>query len=120
MILFGWLQEKYETPGNGGWLPFIFGCIAGIVPWVALAFYLLYALGTTIFVISPAIAKQSFVYALGFGALFGFFCYMTYDLTNLAVIEGFPARLAVIDIVWGAFITAVSASVAYAVGSRIS
>ena len=39
MILFGWLQEKYETPGNGGWLPFIFGCIAGIVPWVALLFY---------------------------------------------------------------------------------
>ena len=28
MILFGWLQEKYETPGNGGWLPFIFGCIS--------------------------------------------------------------------------------------------
>lgn len=33
MILFGWLQEKYENPGSGGWLPFIFGCIAGIVPW---------------------------------------------------------------------------------------
>jgi hypothetical protein len=41
MILFGWLQEKYETPGNGGWLPFIFGCIAGIVPWVGLMFYVL-------------------------------------------------------------------------------
>lgn len=39
MILFGWLQEKYEQPGNGGWLPFIFGCITGIVPWVALVFY---------------------------------------------------------------------------------
>ncbi|MFM1951739.1 MAG: hypothetical protein RJA33_533 [Actinomycetota bacterium] len=39
MILFGWLQEKYETPGNGGWLPFIFGCIAGIVPWLAIVFY---------------------------------------------------------------------------------
>ena len=39
MILFGWLQEKYETPGNGGWLPFIFGCIAGIVPWLAILFY---------------------------------------------------------------------------------
>lgn len=34
MILFGWLQEKYEKPGSGGWLPFIFGCIAGIVPWL--------------------------------------------------------------------------------------
>lgn len=39
MILFGWLQEKYETPGNGGWLPFIFGCITGIVPWLGLLFY---------------------------------------------------------------------------------
>lgn len=41
MILFGWLQEKYEKPGNGGWLPFIFGCIAGLVPWLALSFYVL-------------------------------------------------------------------------------
>ena len=41
MILFGWLQEKYENPGNGGWLPFIFGCIAGIVPWLGLFFYVL-------------------------------------------------------------------------------
>ena len=44
MILFGWLQEKYENPGNGGWLPFIFGCIAGIVPWIALVFYV-FAIG---------------------------------------------------------------------------
>ena len=41
MILFGWLQEKYEQPGNGGWLPFIFGCIAGIVPWLAVLVYVL-------------------------------------------------------------------------------
>lgn len=34
MILFGWLQEKYENPNSGGWLPFIFGCIAGIIPWL--------------------------------------------------------------------------------------
>jgi hypothetical protein len=44
MILFGWLQENYEEPGNGGWLPFIFGCIAGIVPWIALVFYI-FAIG---------------------------------------------------------------------------
>jgi hypothetical protein len=40
MILFGWLQERYEEPGSGGWLPFTFGCIAGIVPWVAIMIYL--------------------------------------------------------------------------------
>lgn len=34
MILFGWLQEHYERPGGGGWLPFGFGCLAGIVPWL--------------------------------------------------------------------------------------
>jgi len=34
MILFGWLQERYAKPGDGDLLPFIFGCIAGIVPWV--------------------------------------------------------------------------------------
>ena len=39
MILFGWIQEKYETPGSGGWMPFIFGCIAGIVPWLAIVVY---------------------------------------------------------------------------------
>jgi len=39
MILFGWLQEKYENPGSGGWLPYIFGCITGIIPWIALCFY---------------------------------------------------------------------------------
>lgn len=37
MILFGWLQERYTTPGDGDMLPFWFGCIAGAVPWIATA-----------------------------------------------------------------------------------
>ena len=58
MILFGWLQEKYETPGNGGWLPFIFGCIAGIVPWIGLLFFV-FAIG------GPGDAKApAFVYGI--------------------------------------------------------
>ena len=85
-----------------------------------LAFYLLYALGATIFVIIPALSKQSWLYALQYGALFGLFCYMTYDLTNLAVIRDFPTRLAFIDIAWGSFVTTLSAGIAYWVGSRLS
>lgn len=85
-----------------------------------LGFYLLYALGTAIFVILPAISKQSWIYAVQYGALFGFFCYMTYDLTNLAVIRDFPIRLAFIDIAWGSAVTASSATIAYWVGSRIA
>jgi hypothetical protein len=60
MILFGWLQEKYETPGNGGWVPFIFGCIAGIVPWLALLFYV-FSIGGPAEATAPA-----FVYGIVF------------------------------------------------------
>lgn len=41
MILFGWLQERYAEPGNKDLLPFIFGCIAGIVPWIIILIQLL-------------------------------------------------------------------------------
>lgn len=85
-----------------------------------LAFYLLYALGVCIFVIIPALSKQSWIYALQYGALFGLFCYMTYDLTNLAVIRNFPTQLALIDIAWGSFVTAACSGIAYWVGSRLS
>jgi len=40
MIAFGWLQERYESPG-GGWWPFALGCGAGIAPWVAIGIYLI-------------------------------------------------------------------------------
>lgn len=85
-----------------------------------LAFYLLYTLGVCIFVIAPALSKQSLIYALQYGALFGLFCYMTYDLTNLAVIRDFPTRLAFIDIAWGSLVTAISSGIAYWVGNRLS
>ncbi|WP_336923676.1 heliorhodopsin HeR [Aquipuribacter sp. SD81] len=39
MILFGWLQERYEEPGSGRWLPFVMGCVAGAVPWLAILLY---------------------------------------------------------------------------------
>jgi hypothetical protein len=39
MILFGWLQEKYEKPGSGGMLPFAFGCFAGIIPWIIVVWF---------------------------------------------------------------------------------
>ena len=41
MILFGLLMEKYETPGRPSWLSFLFGCFAGIIPWIVIALYVL-------------------------------------------------------------------------------
>jgi len=44
MILFGWLMETYnQKTDKVVWTPFIFGCIAGIAPWIAIAIRLLTA-----------------------------------------------------------------------------
>ncbi len=66
MILFGWLQERYERPGGGGWLPFVFGCVAGVVPWVAITIYLV-SPGST-----SSASAPGFVYGI-FVSLFVFF-----------------------------------------------
>lgn len=47
MILFGWLQERYATPGDGDMRAFWFGCIAGAVPWVAILINLFSPKGPT-------------------------------------------------------------------------
>jgi hypothetical protein len=41
MIMFGAMQEKYEKPGNGKFLPFVFGSMTGVVPWIIIAIYTL-------------------------------------------------------------------------------
>ena len=47
MILFGWLMERHNTPGadDVDWYPFVFGCIAGIAPWIVGVVYFAGALG---------------------------------------------------------------------------
>jgi hypothetical protein len=40
MILFGLLQEHYESPGSGRWMPYWFGVLTGVVPWLLVGVYL--------------------------------------------------------------------------------
>jgi len=40
MIFFGWLMEKYESPGKPSWLSYWFGSFTGIIPWIAIVVYL--------------------------------------------------------------------------------
>jgi uncharacterized membrane protein len=75
---------------------------------VAALFYLLYPVGLMVFAVLPSAAlawRETAVKA----ALFGFFAYATYDLTNLATLKDWPTRLALIDIAWGTAVSAVSA-----------
>jgi len=76
----------------------------------AIIFYLLFIVGLLVFVITPALAKESWSQALLLGALFGLISYATYDLTNLATIKNWPILVTVVDLIWG---TVLSASVSY-------
>ncbi|MEY4039329.1 MAG: hypothetical protein RLZZ52_197 [Actinomycetota bacterium] len=58
MIMFGALQEKYEKPGNKKFLPFIFGSMTGIVPWIIIAIYTLQP-GSTSAAEGPALSMAS-------------------------------------------------------------
>lgn len=83
----------------------------------AVSFYLIYALGVVLFAVQPSEALSD---ASLKGLLLGIIAYGTYDLTNLAVVKGFSARVAVVDIVWGALMTTVVASGAYAAAQLVT
>ncbi|MBU2580485.1 MAG: DUF2177 family protein [Alphaproteobacteria bacterium] len=76
----------------------------------AIGFYLVYSIGLFVFVVQPALDNGDWKSAAMMGALFGLVSYATYDLTNLAVLKDFPLNIAVVDMVWGASVSAVTAA----------
>ena len=74
----------------------------------AILFYLLYVVGVLIFVSGPAGATwQS---TLLYGALFGFFCYATFELTSLSLLKHWTWPVVILDVSWGSFVTALSST----------
>jgi uncharacterized membrane protein len=81
-------------------------------PAPALIFYVLYILGIQIFAVQPALAAGRWQVAAQYGALFGFFCYMTYDLTNQATMRVWSTKVTLMDIAWGTVATGIAAGAA--------
>ena len=80
---------------------------------VAGLFYGLYVVGIVIFGVMAGLRDESWRSAAIYGALFGLFAYATYDLTNLATLKNWPMIVSVVDIAWGAFVTALAATGGY-------
>lgn len=90
------------------------------VNWTAaIIFYLIFIAGLVVFVILPAVEKRSWMHALFFGAFFGFVCYATYDLTNLAVAKDWPVLVTIVDLAWGAVLAASVSTVTYLIARKI-
>lgn len=74
----------------------------------AVLFYLLYVAGILIFVSGQGDAtwRSSLIY----GALFGLFCYATFELTSLAMLRHWTWAVVLVDMSWGVALSAVSAT----------
>jgi uncharacterized membrane protein len=77
---------------------------------VAILFYLIHAVGIVVFPVPLAVSWLS---AVLYGALFGFVVYAAYDLTNLATLRGWPMAVSLVDLGWGAVVSAAACVAAY-------
>ncbi|MDE2355383.1 MAG: DUF2177 family protein [Alphaproteobacteria bacterium] len=94
--------------------------LAGVRPAPAVLFYLVYLTGTVILAVGPALKAGRWSVAARQGALFGFFAYATYDLTNFATLAVWSTQITVLDLCWGTFLTAVGATAGYFAGHLAS
>ena len=89
------------------------------VNWTAaIIFYLLFIIGIVFFAVRPALEVQSPMRALIYGALFGFFTYATYDLTNLATVKDWPVIVTIVDLVWGTVLCGAVAWGSYLISNK--
>ncbi len=85
----------------------------------AVTFYLLYIAGMIIFAVGPALAAGRWQVALVQGALFGFFCYMTYDLTNYSTLKVWSLKVTILDMIWGSTLTGLAATAGMLATARL-
>lgn len=86
----------------------------------AVVFYLLYIAGMIYFAVAPALASGRWQTALLYGAVLGFLCYMTYDLTNHATLKVWSLKVTVLDIIWGTVLTGSAALIGWWATNLIS
>ena len=84
----------------------------------AVLFYLLYVAAVLIFVNGAASATwQS---TLMYGALFGLFCYATFELTALSLLKHWTWPVVLVDVAWGTFVTAVAATLGLLIANIVA
>jgi uncharacterized membrane protein len=81
------------------------------IQWVpAMAFYILFSIGLSVFAVAPALPTGDWSKAAMLGGFLGLVAYGTYDLTNWATVKNWPVPMVLVDMVWGAVLSAASAA----------
>ena len=82
---------------------------------VAAVFYLFFAAAIVLLAVRPGLEAGSPWTAMGYGAVLGLAAYGTYEITNLPTLKNWPIPLSIVDMIWGAVITAIASVSGYAV-----
>ncbi|MGE5952795.1 MAG: DUF2177 family protein [Qipengyuania vulgaris] len=109
----GWAGPNFYRPRLGDMLADSFR----MAP--ALAFYAAYIAAIVWFAVRPGLANGLGAAALN-GALLGAICYATYDLTNQATLKQWSTTVTIADICWGAFATAIAATIATFAATKLA
>ena len=110
ILWIGWLGRGFYKKQVG----FI---LSDQINWAAaVVFYLIYIVGILVVAVVPALEKGLLTRAVLWGALFGFFTYATYDLTNMATIKGWPLAMVIVDVLWGTLLCALVAAGSFYAG----
>ncbi|HKL42609.1 MAG TPA: DUF2177 family protein [Clostridia bacterium] len=89
------------------------------INWLAaVIFYIIFVIGMLIFVIQPALAKDSMQHIILYGMAYGFITYATYDLTNLATLKDWPIEITIIDLIWGTSLSTLTSYFSYLIINR--
>lgn len=73
--------------------------------WAAALVYFAIPLGVSFFAIIPGNPARS----LFRGMILGLVIYVTYDLTNIALLKSWPLELAIVDVIWGPILCGLAA-----------
>jgi len=97
------------------------GHLLGDVNWIAaVIFYFIFLAGLTFFATYPAVLEGKLINAVLYGAFFGFVTYVTYELTNLALLKDWPLSIVFVDIAWGTVLGAGVAGMTFYIWKLIS
>jgi uncharacterized membrane protein len=84
----------------------------------AILFYSIYPIGLVAFAVLPALDHASSSRAFVLGLMYGFFTYVTYDLTNQATLRNWSTVLTSVDVAWGTTLAGICAYIAFQVAAR--
>jgi uncharacterized membrane protein len=113
LIWFSLMVERFYKPYLGHIISSDFKYVVGMI------FYVVYSFGISYLVIVPSVLlKDTAFMVLCKGFVLGAVAYAAYDLTNQATIKDWPLIVTIVDILWGASVTAMVASISYTISLK--